>query len=104
MNHYDRDALVDAIQLDQLKRREFISLLSGAAAGWPLPTRAQGSMPVIGYLSSFPANTNPKFSQEFRQGLNDAGFAEGRNVTIEYRWAAPLPASGWLEDRKRRTR
>jgi putative ABC transport system substrate-binding protein len=43
-------------------------------------------MPVIGYLSSFPADINPKFTQAFRQGLNDAGFFEGRTVTIEYRW------------------
>jgi putative ABC transport system substrate-binding protein len=43
-------------------------------------------MPVIGYLSSFPADINPKFTQAFGQGLNDAGFFEGRNVTIEYRW------------------
>jgi hypothetical protein len=43
-------------------------------------------MPVIGYLSSFPANVNPQFTQAFRQGLKDVGFFEGRNVTIEYRW------------------
>ena len=43
-------------------------------------------MPVIGYLSSFPADINPKFMQAFRQGLTGAGFFEGRNVTIEYRW------------------
>jgi putative ABC transport system substrate-binding protein len=70
-----------------IRRRDFILALGGAAAAWPLAARAQQSaMPVIGYLSSFPAEINPKFTQAFRQGLNDGGFSEGRNVTIDYRW------------------
>jgi putative ABC transport system substrate-binding protein len=72
-----------------MRRREFISLFSGAAAAWPLAVRAQqAATPVIGYLSTFLADdTSRKFTQAFRQGLNDAGFVEGRNVTIEYRSA-----------------
>jgi len=67
------------------------------AATLPLAAHAQQPVPVIGYLSSFSADTNPKLAQAFRQALNDAGFVEGRNVTIEYRWAeegkyAQLPA------------
>jgi putative ABC transport system substrate-binding protein len=70
-----------------LQRREFVTLLSGAAVAWPAAARAQQpAAPVIGYLSSFPADINPKFTQAFRQGLTDAGFIEGRNVSIEYRW------------------
>jgi putative ABC transport system substrate-binding protein len=67
-------------------RRNFIALL-GSAAAWPHAARAQQvTRPIIGYLSSFPAELNPKFTQSFRQGLNDTGFFEGHNVTIEYRW------------------
>jgi putative ABC transport system substrate-binding protein len=69
-----------------MRRRAFIGLLGGAAA-WPLGARAQQqAMPVIGYLSSLPANINPKFKEAFLQGLNDVGLFEGRDVSIEYRW------------------
>jgi ABC-type uncharacterized transport system substrate-binding protein len=71
-----------------VRRREFIGLLSGAAAGWPLAARAQqANLPVIGFLHSASSEPTANLVKGFRKGLFDIGFVEGQNVSIEFRWA-----------------
>src|SRR5262245_64902178 len=66
-----------------MRRREFITLLGGAAVTWPLAAHAQQAMPVVGLLNIIPQN--PIYAAAFQRGLAEAGFVEGRNLTIEQR-------------------
>src|SRR5215471_2984263 len=78
---------LDLMEVTPVKRREFVTLLGGAAA-WPIAAQAQqAAMPVIGYLSGATFETMRDYVAAFHRGLADAGFAEGRNLAIEYRWA-----------------
>jgi ABC-type uncharacterized transport system substrate-binding protein len=72
-----------------LRRRQFLTLLGGAAAAWPLAARAQQSaMPVVGLLSGSSPEASRRPMAAFQRALADSGFIEGQSVTIDYRWAA----------------
>jgi putative ABC transport system substrate-binding protein len=70
-----------------MQRREFVKLIAGTAAGWPLPAGAQQPKPVIGYLGATSRNKDTSMLASFHAGLKELGFTEGQNVTIEHRWA-----------------
>src|SRR5262249_35025002 len=102
----DHDSCRSRLGILSMLRREVISLIGGAVVGWPLTARAQQkAMSVIGFLGSGSPGPNSLYVAAFRQGLSAAGFVDGQEVAIEYRWAESryerLPAlAADLVDRK----
>src|SRR5262249_9605380 len=70
-----------------MRRREFVTILGGAAAAWPLAARAQSSIPVVGFLNSLSSAETSDVAAAFRQGVAQAGFVEGKSIRFEYLYA-----------------
>jgi putative tryptophan/tyrosine transport system substrate-binding protein len=70
-----------------MRRRDFIKVMGGGAAVWPLATRAQPSLPLVGYLAAGAPSSEMRLREAFAKGLGEAGYEDGKNVQIEYRWA-----------------
>ena len=88
--------------MSDMKRREFMAFLGGAATAWPLAVRAQQpAMPVIGFLSSASPGPYQPFLSAYHGGLKESGYIEGQNVAMEYRWAQGEYAR-WLPTRRPR--
>jgi putative ABC transport system substrate-binding protein len=79
--------------MSDIGRREFITLLGGAAA-WPIEGRAQQPMPIVGLVTGRSADASPRDVAAFRKGLNETGYFEGQNVAIEYSNASRLRSGG----------